>query len=177
MTLTRWGLAALVLASALGGVVAWGGFNVFMESTNTTAFCISCHEMQSTVYVEYQKSPHYTNRSGVRAGCPDCHVPKEFGPKLLRKMQASLELFHHFRGTIDTPEKFEEKRGEMAERVWASMKANDSHECRNCHSWEAMDPHKQTQRAQEKMVEGRKAGQTCIECHKGIAHTLPRRDD
>jgi nitrate/TMAO reductase-like tetraheme cytochrome c subunit len=173
----RWGLPALILASALGGVVTWEGFNVLLESTNSTAFCISCHEMQSTVYVEYQKSTHYTNRSGVRAGCPDCHVPKELGPKLLRKLKASLELFHHLRGTIDTPEKFEEKRSEMAERVWASMKANDSRECRNCHSWEAMDPHKQTPRSQEKMAEGRKAGQTCIECHKGIAHTPPKRDD
>jgi nitrate/TMAO reductase-like tetraheme cytochrome c subunit len=40
-----------------------------------------------------------------------------------------------------------------------------------------MDPHKQTQRSQEKVAEGRKAGQTCIECHKESAHSLPKRDD
>lgn len=170
-------MAALFLAGGLAGVFAWGGFNTFMEATNTMDFCVSCHEMRDTVYQEYQKSPHYTNRSGVRATCPDCHVPKEWGPKLLRKMQATNELFHHFRGTIDTPEKFEAKRAELAEHVWATMKANDSHECRNCHSWDAMDPHKQTARAQEKMAEGRKQGKTCIECHQGIAHTLPKRDD
>jgi nitrate/TMAO reductase-like tetraheme cytochrome c subunit len=57
------------------------------------------------------------------------------------------------------------------------MKASDSRECRNCHTWEAMDPHKQTARAQEKMAEGQKEGKTCIDCHKGIAHSLPKRDD
>lgn len=174
---SRWGIAALLFVGGIGGVIAWGGFNTFMEHTNTMEFCISCHEMRSTVYVEYQKSPHYNNRSGVRATCPDCHVPKEWIPKLKRKIQATNELFHHFRGTIDTTEKFNNKREEMAEHVWAGMKANDSHECRNCHSWEAMDPHKQTPRAREKMEEGRKEGKTCIDCHKGIAHTLPKRDD
>jgi nitrate/TMAO reductase-like tetraheme cytochrome c subunit len=91
----------------------------------------------------------------------------------VRKVQATNELFHHLRGTIDTPQKFDEKRREMAERVWASMIANDSRECRNCHSWNAMDLHKQTPRAREKMEQGRQEGKTCIECHKGIAHSLP----
>jgi nitrate/TMAO reductase-like tetraheme cytochrome c subunit len=175
--LSRLALVLLVLGSALAGVVFWGGFNTAMEATNSMAFCISCHEMRDNVYREYVKSPHYTNASGVRATCADCHVPREWGPKLVRKIQASNELFHHLRGTIDTAEKFEAKRAELAEHVWATMKANDSHECRNCHSWEAMDFHRQTPRAREKMEEGRRDGKTCIDCHKGIAHTLPPRDD
>jgi nitrate/TMAO reductase-like tetraheme cytochrome c subunit len=173
----RWGAVALFLVGGIFGVLFWGGFHTVLEATNTMEFCISCHEMEANVYQEYKKSPHYTNASGVRATCPDCHVPREWGPKMLRKIRASNELLHHWRGTIDTPEKFNEKRAEMAERVWAEMKANDSHECRNCHSWEAMDFHKQTERSREKMEEGRKEGKTCIECHKGIAHTLPKRDD
>ena len=32
------------------------------------------------------------------------------------------------------------------------MKANDSHECRNCHSWEAMDWHAQSLVAQREQV-------------------------
>ena len=168
---------ALLLVGGLAGVVFWGGFNTAMEATNTMAFCISCHEMKSTVYEEYRKSAHASNRTGVNAVCADCHVPKAWGPKLWRKIQATNELLHHFRGTIDTPEKFEAKRKELAEHVWAGMKANDSRECRNCHSWEAMDLHKQTPRAREKMEEGRKEGKTCIECHQGIAHALPKRDD
>jgi nitrate/TMAO reductase-like tetraheme cytochrome c subunit len=173
----RWGTAALLLCGAVAGVLFWGGFNTVVEATNSMEFCISCHEMKANVYEEYKKSPHYMNASGVRATCPDCHVPKEWVPKMLRKIRASNELFHHLRGTIDTPEKFNEQRRAMAERVWAEMKANDSHECRNCHSWDAMDFHKQTARAREKMEEGRKEGKTCIDCHQGIAHTLPKRDD
>lgn len=173
----RWSALTLLAVGGLLGVVFWGGFHTVLEASNTMAFCISCHEMQSTVYQEYMKSPHYRNASGVRATCPDCHVPREWGPKLMRKIQASNELFHHFRGTIDTAEKFEANRAAMAERVWAGMKANDSRECRNCHSWEAMDFEKHTARGREKMQEGKKEGKTCIECHQGIAHTLPKRDD
>jgi cytochrome c-type protein NapC len=169
--------AALLLAGGIGGVVFWGGFNTAMEATNSMAFCISCHEMKDTVYQEYLKSPHYRNASGVRATCPDCHVPKAWVPKLIRKIQASNELYHHLRGTVDTPEKFEAKRAELAQHVWDTMKANDSQECRNCHSWEAMDFHKQSARAREKMEQGQKEGKTCIECHQGIAHARPRRDD
>ena len=177
MSRNRWRSVALLFVGGLAGVIFWGGFNTAMEATNTMAFCTSCHEMRDNVYEEYKKSPHFANASGVRAICSDCHVPKEWGPKLWRKIQATNELFHHFRGTIDTPEKFNEKRKELAEHVWATMKANDSRECRNCHDWDAMDFHKQTPRAREKMEEGRKEGKTCIDCHKGIAHTLPKRDD
>jgi nitrate/TMAO reductase-like tetraheme cytochrome c subunit len=80
-------------------------------------------------------------------------------------------------GTVNTPEKFEHHRLELAEHVWATMKANDSHECRNCHSATAMDPHKQTETAAKVMADGFKAGLTCIDCHKGIAHKLPKMPD
>ena len=163
----------LILCGGVAGVVFWGGFNTFMEYTNTLQFCVSCHEMRQGVFEEYKKSVHYTNASGVRATCADCHVPREWTPKLVRKIQASNELFHKLVGSIDTMEKFEAKREVLASRVWASMKASDSHECRNCHSYAAMDFHKQTPRAREKMEEAMKKGETCIDCHKGIAHQLP----
>ena len=169
-------LAALLIIGGLGGVIFWGGFNTFMEYTNRLEFCTSCHSMNMP-YEEYKTSVHYSNASGVRAICSDCHVPKEWTAKLIRKIKATNELWHHFRGKINTPEKFEANRAEMAEHVWETMKANDSQECRNCHSYQAMDFHKQTRRAQEKMQEGLKKGQTCIECHKGVAHKLPPRDD
>jgi nitrate/TMAO reductase-like tetraheme cytochrome c subunit len=170
-------VVTLLAIGAVAGIVFWGGFNTAMEATNTMSFCISCHEMRDNVYAEYQKSAHYRNASGVRAICSDCHVPRDWGPKLWRKVQATNELFHHLMGTIDTPEKFNDRRAQLAEHVWATMKANDSRECRNCHAWDAMDFHQQTPRSREKMEEGKAKGQTCIECHKGVAHTLPKRDD
>jgi nitrate/TMAO reductase-like tetraheme cytochrome c subunit len=168
-------LAAVVAIGMISGLVFWGGFNTGMEATNTLAFCTSCHEMRDTVFQEYKETIHYRNRSGVRAICPDCHVPKDWMHKFVRKIQASQELYGKFVSRIvDTPEKFEEHRMELAQKVWATMKATDSRECRNCHSWDAMDPHKQQPRARTAMEKAQKEGKTCIDCHKGIAHLLPR---
>lgn len=168
-------VSAVVAIGMLAGLVFWGGFNTGMEASNTLGFCTACHEMRDTVFQEYKETIHYKNRSGVRAICPDCHVPKDWMHKFVRKVQASKELYGKFiAASIDTPEKFESKRMELAEHVWATMKSNDSHECRNCHSWDAMDPHKQSVRARAKMEKGQKEGKTCIDCHKGIAHLLPK---
>lgn len=133
----------LIVVGIIAGIVLWGGFNTAMEMTNTETFCISCHEMEQTVYQELQETVHFTNRTGVRATCPDCHVPKEWIHKFVRKIQATNELYHKMLGTIDTPEKFEEKRLELAENVWRSMKKADSRECRNCHKFVSMDLDKQ----------------------------------
>jgi cytochrome c-type protein NapC len=168
-------LASVVAIGMISGLVFWGGFNTGMEATNSLGFCTSCHEMRDTVFQEYKETIHYKNRSGVRAACPDCHVPKEWTHKFVRKVQASQELYSKFiSGGIDTPEKFEAKRMELAEHVWKTMKESDSRECRNCHSWDAMDPAKQHPRARTKMAQAQKDGKTCIDCHKGIAHLLPK---
>ncbi|PWI33219.1 cytochrome c-type protein NapC [Vibrio albus] len=150
------------------------GFNTTMALSNTEEFCISCHEMEQNVYQEYMETVHYTNRTGVRATCPDCHVPHEFVPKMIRKIQASKELYGKIFGIIDTPKKFEEHRFEMASNEWARMKANDSQECRNCHNFEYMDFVKQKPVAAEIHDKAEELGQTCIDCHKGIAHRLPK---
>lgn len=178
------GQGVLLSVGGIAGIIFWGGFNTAMEATNTMEFCISCHEMRDTVYEEYKTSVHYKNASGVRAICSDCHVPHEWTPKLIRKIQASNEIFHKLRGTINTPEKFETKREELANHVWASMKKTDSRECRNCHSFDAMAFEHQRQRSREKMEPvalgtDLSGGSTCIDCHKGIAHKLPKvvRDD
>jgi cytochrome c-type protein NapC len=171
---TVWTPAFGVLALAFaGGIVFWGGFNTAMEWTNREAFCIGCHEMKNNVYVEYRNTIHYQNRTGVRATCPDCHVPKEWVPKIIRKVQASNEVLHKVLGSIDTPEKFNAKRAELAQHEWARMKANNSQECRNCHHFDFMDYAEQNRRSATKHQEAVNAGMTCIDCHKGIAHTLP----
>jgi cytochrome c-type protein NapC len=153
------------------GIVFWGGFNWAMEKTNTLEFCISCHEMKDNVYQEYKPTIHYSNRTGVRAECPDCHVPKEWVYKIIRKIQASNELYHHFIvKDVDTPEKFDAKRLTLAKHVWKAMKVTDSRECRNCHNFESMNPKFQRPRARKQHLNAFETGQTCIDCHKGIAH-------
>ena len=171
---TKFSVLAIVTASLFAGVIFWGSFNTFMEATNDPEFCISCHEMRDNVYAEFKKSVHYTNRIGVRATCPDCHVPKNWSYKLLRKIQATRELWSTLAEKAETPEMFESRRLEMANREWARMKASDSRECRNCHSFDAMRKTADTLPVYEKHMQAKAQGKTCIDCHKGIAHMLPR---
>ena len=152
------------------GIIFWGGFNTGMEATNTTEFCISCHEMEDNVYQEYTPTIHYSNRTGVRAGCPDCHVPRPWIHKMVRKIKASREVLFWLTGKIDTPEKFEQHRFDLAKNVWQAMKETDSRECRNCHNFESMNPEFQKPRARKQHLNAFTTGQTCIDCHKGIAH-------
>src|SRR6201982_1457596 len=141
------GLGVLVLAGFLAGVIFWGGFNTALELTNTEKFCTGCHEMRDNVFTELKSTIHFTNRSGVRATCPDCHVPHNWTDKIARKMQASKEVWGKIFGYVDTREKFLDKRLVLAEHEWARFKANDSLECRNCHTAAAMDLTRQTSRA------------------------------
>jgi len=162
------------LGGFVAGIIFWGAFNTALEVTNTETFCVGCHEMQDNVYQELRPTIHYSNRSGVRATCPDCHVPHEWTNKIARKMAASKEVWGKVFGTISTREKFQAHRRTLAEHEWARLKANDSLECRNCHSFESMDYTLQSKRAAQQhstlLASGEK---TCIDCHKGIAHELP----
>ena len=120
----RYAIGLVIVAAGIGGIPFWGGFHTALELTNTQSFCISCHEMRDTVFQEYKNSIHYKNASGVRAICPDCHVPKQWGTKIVRKIAASNELYHPLVGTIDTPEKFEAQPPRaMAKRVWETHEA------------------------------------------------------
>lgn len=158
-------VAGLLLAGGAYGL-AW---------TNTEQFCISCHEMKNNVYAEYKDTIHDKNRTGVRAICADCHVPRAPGPMLKRKVEATFELWGHFvTGVIDTKDKFETHRHDMAKRVWTRMKQTDSLECRNCHDDKKVSAELQTEKARNRHEKGRKEGLTCIDCHFGIAHSEPK---
>ena len=162
--LLMFGVLAVALVAAGAAGLAW---------TNTEKFCIGCHEMRDNVYAEYQDTIHDKNRTGVRAICSDCHVPREVGPLLVRKMRASFELWGHLTGVVDTKEKFEAHRHTLATRVWTRMKETDSLECRNCHHADAWDEEKQSERAKARHAKGKAEGLTCIDCHFGIAHKEP----
>jgi cytochrome c-type protein NapC len=153
---------SLMVAGAAG--LAW---------TNTEKFCIGCHEMRDNVYAEFKGTIHDVNRTGVRAICSDCHVPREPVAMVRRKFKATLELWGHFRGIVDTPAKFEAHRAQLAHNVWRRMKETDSIECRNCHHAEKMDPDKQSDKAKSRHAKGVAEGKTCIDCHYGIAHKEP----
>jgi nitrate/TMAO reductase-like tetraheme cytochrome c subunit len=164
----------MIVIGILGGVIIWGGLNMGMEYTNRSDFCMSCHEM-TIPFEELKKTVHYKNRSGTTVQCADCHVassktPTDYIFKSFQKLMAARDVIGHIKGTLDTPEKYEEHRLAMAERVWERMKDRDSKECRNCHDFKTMDPAKQKDRSVTKHEGAIEDGKTCIDCHKGIAH-------
>ncbi|MEJ1963630.1 MAG: NapC/NirT family cytochrome c [Gammaproteobacteria bacterium] len=127
----------------------------------------------STPFQEYTQSVHYSNAHGIRATCGDCHVPPTFLPGLMRHLAATKEVWGHVRGELDTPAKYESQRAAMAQKIWLELKANDSAECRSCHTPAAMALAKQPPMAARSHSSMAKSGQTCIDCHTGVAHKLP----
>ena len=174
----RTSLGTVAVFFFLAGIGYARLFDWTMAVTNTEQFCIGCHEMKDHVYPAYTESIHYSNRSGVRASCPDCHVPHKWSDKIVRKIQASREVWGKIRGTIDTPEKFAEHRLYLAKREWQRFEQNNSLECRNCHDESYFAYERQgdpgTYMHSNMLAAG---GFTCIDCHKGIAHVLPEIDD
>ncbi|AKJ43136.1 pentaheme c-type cytochrome TorC [Pragia fontium] len=170
----KWSVLSLLLIGTIIGIALIMVPHAGLEITGSTKFCISCHEMESTVYKEYQQTTHFSNASGVRAECKDCHIPPGTFSAIGRKIEASNDLYQKFiTGSIDTPEKFEAKRAELAAREWERMKANNSATCRTCHNYDAMDHAKQHPEAAKQMKIAAKDNQSCIDCHKGIAHKMP----
>ena len=167
-------LLAILVIGFVGGVLFWGGFHTAMEATNSLEFCTGCHTMLDNSFKEYKTTVHYANRTGVRAVCSDCHVPRDWAHKVMAKIGASSDVYHELMGSVNTPEKFEARRMQMAQHQWDKMKASDSRECRNCHSFEAMSADVQKKTVYDKHIAARQSGKTCIDCHKGVAHHLPK---
>ncbi len=160
----------------IAGIIFTGLFNVGLSATNEMDFCTSCHSMKVNLE-EYKETVHYKNNSGVRATCSDCHVPKPFVPKMVAKVLAAKDVYHEIMGTIDTKEKYEAYRWQMATAVWQKMEASNSRECRTCHDFDQMALEDQDRMARKKHSAAVDKGQTCIDCHKGIAHEEPDEPD
>jgi cytochrome c-type protein NapC len=168
----RWLVLGIAGCLVVGAALAFGG-TAALELTNSIAFCTSCHEMKDNNYAEYSHTIHAQNRTGVKAICSDCHVPHEFPDILIRKIGALSDIYNHLIGKVDTTEKFNAHRLELAKRVWLRMESTDSRECRNCHDINAMDPQVQGKVAQRQHQKVRSGEMTCIDCHYGIAHKEP----
>ncbi|WP_410529111.1 pentaheme c-type cytochrome TorC [Serratia sp. AXJ-M] len=169
----KWSVLALLGIGCILGLAIIIVPHAGIKLTSNTEFCVSCHAMQP-VYQEYQQSVHFKNASGVRAECRDCHIPPDIPGMLWRKLEAANDLYQNFIAhSIDTPEKFEAKRAELAKREWKRMKDNNSVGCRSCHNYEAMEHSKQHPEAAKQMSIAAKDNQSCVDCHKGIAHQLP----
>ena len=170
----RWSVLALLIVGLLigaGGVIAT---QVMVVATGTNEFCGgACHSMQ-WVAQEYKQSGHFTNRTGVSAGCHDCHIPHRYPELLFYKAKAGIkDAIGEMRGVISTQEKFEKERLRMAQHVWAEYKANNSENCRHCHVFNKDIVAKQKDFVRPMHEQFLAGAMTCIDCHKGIAHTAP----
>lgn len=165
----------LLLVGLLFGSAAVIGTQVMVHYTGTTAFCgNACHSMQAFTLPEFRQSIHYANRSGVQASCSDCHIPHSYPYVLFYKARAGIrDAYHEMRGTIGTQEKYERERWRMANKVWDEMRANNSANCRTCHSDEGMAASKQSASAQRNHKKFLAGESTCIDCHTGVAHKEP----
>lgn len=156
------------------GAIALGSMNYVLHETSSTDFCYACHSHDAFIRPEYEASSHFSNSSGVRAGCADCHLPHDSWFELVwTKAVVSLDIIPELAGKLDTAEKYESHRAEMAESVWREFKDNDSKFCRSCHSFDAMDLENQERRTARQHTRAADNGQTCIECHYGLVHELP----
>lgn len=96
---------------------------------------------------------------------------------LVTKIRASKDIYHEFvTGKIDTPEKYEAHRTELAEMVWEQFRENDSATSRSCHDFDAMEEFEQSRDAAKMHAYGKANNQTCIDCHKGVAHFAPEAE-
>lgn len=173
---TKIGLGVLVSIGFVAGAISWHQFNKALDYTSSEEFCVSCHSMQKPLE-ELKQTAHWSNKSGVTATCSSCHLPHDYTEKYARKVQASREVWAEFSGKYQSEEDFEKHRLEMAEREWARFAANGSKECKACHSYERMNFEKMSEAARKAMIPAAEKDQSCMDCHKGIAHHLPKVDD
>jgi nitrate/TMAO reductase-like tetraheme cytochrome c subunit len=172
----RWFLLGIPvggLIAFIAGIAFTGSFIGGLKMAETDKFCTSCHEM-STPFQELTHSVHYSNVFGIQASCGNCHVPPTFLAGLRRHIQAYSEVWGHMTGELNTPAKYEAHRLELAQKIWKELKANNSAECRSCHTPAAMEFAKQPPDAASAHRSLAQSGMTCIDCHQGVAHTLPR---
>jgi len=166
----HWSILSLAALGALVGVFGIVTLNVALHATASNTFCAACHAQNAAL--DWEQSSHYRNRTGFIAGCGDCHVPQNFFARMAREGRVPREILSQFSGKISTPEKYEAHRLAMAQNEWARLRKNNSQECRDCHRVGAMaDSGNPSVSVMHRT--GLRSGQTCIDCHKGVAHIAP----
>lgn len=176
--LTKKGLILIVILAMIVGAIVLYATSWSLKATSTNEFCVSCHSMEQAK-LEWQGSDHFSNSKGIQAGCADCHIPHDTDWHYFKtKTTTGLkDVYHEITGGIPDAEAYEQKRGEMAKRVWADMKKNDSVTCRSCHQSDVWDIYAQSNKARAEHQRMEQEGSTCIDCHRGVAHFPPEFTD
>ena len=132
--------------------------------TSRTNFCISCHEMRFVAEQGWMYSTHYNNKSGVVAGCSDCHIPPGPFEYIWTKTRDGItDIVVHTFGE-NNPEKMDWERLKGVARHHMSDSS-----CLRCHknltpvgaSIKTLEAHREYIRFKNKK---------CIECHNKEFH-------
>ena len=82
-------------------------------------------------------------------------------------------MIQETRGVISTEDKFKKERLRLAKVVWAEFRENNSENCQHCHQFNADVVSKQKEFVRPMHEQFLAKTATCIDCHKGVAHTAP----
>lgn len=147
-------------------VIIFTAINAFLGPTSTVEFCGTlCHEMDSS-YESYKKSAHFTNNSGIRVKCTECHLPprdKYFTHLYERGKTGIKDAYKHAIGAEYNAEKLKKKV--------ASHFENKT--CLHCHNNLLENPQNELVASIHKEVLSPPAGkkaEKCIECHVDAGH-------
>jgi cytochrome c nitrite reductase small subunit len=141
----------LLLSASVGLLLGLGGYTFYYAEgasyfSNDPRACVNCHIMREQ-YDGWQKGSHH-----AVATCNDCHVPHEFIPKYLAKMENG---FWHSKGFTlqDFPEPI---------RIKPKNKAILQENCVACHA-ELVSEIATHPGNDEQMLD-------CVHCHAGVGH-------
>jgi len=175
-SLSKKKLIGVLAIGAFIGSAALFATQKTLQYTSTDEFCTSCHSL-SVPTEEWKGTLHYSNATGIRAGCQDCHIPHEGLEYLTTKIGGLKDVYSELMGTIPDAAAFEQHRARLAQNVWDKFEANDSVTCRSCHNTQAWDLFSQSDKAAEQHRTMEETGATCIDCHRGIAHFPPEQTE
>ena len=168
----RWFTLLVVLI--IGGLAGAAALIVSVEvnrATATDAFCTSCHSMTFVGNDPvFQHSIHRTNSEAVRPSCGDCHIPKSnwFVETWTHVREGARDVVAEYTHNFGDPKIWEARRGELANEVRLTMRAQDSVTCRSCHDATSIAPKSERGRAAHALL--REGRMTCIDCHFNLVH-------
>jgi formylglycine-generating enzyme required for sulfatase activity/nitrate/TMAO reductase-like tetraheme cytochrome c subunit len=160
----------LPIAGLIVGAFIVLGVNRAVFVTSTDEYCQSCH-IHTGADEAWTKSPHYSNESGVRVGCADCHLPPHGNFRHFRtKVRTGLhDLYaYHFKDH----ESFDWERKQQLEYA-VHIVFNES--CVECHK--NLFPKGLTDDGGKAHLyyemNAEKLELHCINCHLDAGHDLP----